>query len=441
MFVTITPMPAAPPAPAPIVVPPPALPSPLLYLDASSASTLTKTGTRVDAWSDLNGSGLGVATSVNGAGFNPTFTQSLFGGLGGVDFNGSKYLESADAFTGLNWATGFTILAAGQYVGNFFGISDSVAVVMGAGIGNRMGLGTAGLSSIGLPLVPCVFGVRWNGTTMRFILNGQTYPVYEGTPIPGSGAFGKLQIGMLAGSGGIKAKFAGIQFFNSALSYADIATLSAVMQTKYAIADLSAPTYNIVVDGNSLAAGYWTNDKTTMATGVLGVSGTTPMDMVNLATSAITTPALTARAAALVDPLLNTNVSANRCILIVWEITNDLSGTTQTDAAAYANIKAYCQARKAAGWKVIVCTCLPRTQAGINANFETYRLSVNASIVANATSEGWADYVADIASNATLGATGASNNTTYFNDKIHMKSAGHAIASTYVTAALMEMLA
>lgn len=399
------------------------------------------TGTRLDQWVDANGSGRSVETSSNGTGYNPSFDSSLFGGKGGVNFPGSKYLESPAAFTALNWNRGFTILCAGQYVSGFFGLSDSTYVLLGAGIGARLGFGTGGNASVGIPLVPCVFGMRWDRTSISFILNGKTYSAFENTPASGTAAFGKLQVGGLLPGGNINAKIAGLQIFDCALDDEDVATQSAAMQAKYGIADLPAPLFNFVADGNSLSVGYWTSDKTTMWDGVKGITGATPMDLINTGNSGISTTALTARAAALVDPLLNLSVPSKKRVLIVWEITNDLSTIGQTDTAAYANIKAYCQARTAAGWRVVVCTCLPRTQAGINANFETYRLSVNASIVANAVSEGWAKAVADIGGDATIGATGASDNTTYFNDKIHLKSAGHLIASTYVTAAITAAMA
>lgn len=415
---------------------------PVLYLDAQKPSSMFLTGTRVDEWVDSGGSGRSLLTGSLGTSYNPTFDSTLFGGKGGISF-ANKFLESASAFTELNWARGFTILCAGTHIAGMHNVSDSAAIVMGAGLGFRLGLGTAGTSAAGIPLVPCVFGVRWDRTKMTFILNGKTYPVHEGAPIVGSGAFGKLQLGMLVGSAGSwTGKLAGIQFFDRILEGEEISDLSSEMQLKYGIADLDTPKYNIVVDGNSLANGYWSSSTTTMMDGALGVSGVTPMDMLNAANSGISTVSLKDRAAAVVDPLLNKGVPAKRRVLIVWEISNDLSGTSQTDTAAYANIKTYCQARVSAGWKVIVCTCLPRTQSGINANFETYRLSVNASINANAVSEGWASAVADIGGDATIGVTGASDNTTYYKtDKVHLTTAGHAIAKGYITTALNAVVA
>lgn len=416
--------------------------TPCIFLDAQKPQSLFLTGTRVDQWMDAGGSGLCVQTGSLGTGYNPTFDATLFGGKGGVTFSGAnQYLESPAVFP-LSWARGFTVLCAGTYRAGFFGASDSSAVLIGAALGTRLGLGTAGQSEHGLPLVPCVFGLRWDRSEVSFILNGKTYPVHEGSPITGSGAFGKLQVGGLEPGGSLNADIAGFQIFDAVLGDGDIFLQCAVMQKKYGFILPPCPKYNLVVDGNSLAVGYWSNGVTTMWDGVkAAASDITPLDMVNLANSGFTTPVLTARAQSLIDPLLNLEVPNQRRVLLVWEITNDLSSLTQTDAGALANIQAYCTARKAAGWKVILATCLPRNPTGINTSFETYRLSVNASIRANAVSGGWADAIADIGNDSTIGAMGAYTNTTYYNgDGIHLTAAGHAIAATYITSALAGII-
>lgn len=417
--------------------------NPLIFLDAQRPSSMFLTGTRVDEWVDANGSGRSVATStILSTAYNPVFNSSLFGGKGGISFNGNEYLESPAAFPELNWTRGFTFMMAGTFKSGFFAAADAVAIICGAGLGTRLGIGTAANSMFGLPLIPCVFGFSWDGFVGSFILNGEVYPVTQGGISPGSGAFGNLQIGGIIGAaGGMAMDVAGIQIWNEYQDESEIFNHWLRLQEQYGIENHTPPKYGIVVDGNSLAVGYWSDGITTMWDGVKGISGAAPLDMINVATGGLETPSMIDRAASLVDPLLDKFVPSKRRVLIVWEITNDLANLTQTDTAAYNNIKAYCQARKAAGWKVVVCTCLPRTQTGINANFESYRLSVNSSINANAISEGWADAVADIGGDATIGQTDDSNNTTYFNDKIHLTAAGHAIAKDYITAALTTVIA
>lgn len=415
---------------------------PLLFLDAQKPTSMYLTGTRVDEWVDANGSGKKVATAVSlGTSYNPTFNSALFGGKGGITFN-NKYLESPAAFAELNWKKGFAIFFAAQFRKGFFAASDAVAILAGMGLGRTLGFGTAANNMTSLPEVPCISGVLWDGIAFQFILAGKLYPVTQGSPSPGSAAFGKLQIGGIIGSAGaMDMDVAGVQIFNEELSPDDVVLISAAMQAQYGFAAPVVPTHNVMVDGNSLAVGYITSDdKVTMWTGAKA-AGIGAEGFINVATSGLETLGMTSRAVGLVDSLLNPAVPSKRRILMVWEITNDLANLAQTDTAAYANIKAYCQARKAAGWRIILATCLPRTAAGINTNFETYRLSVNTMINANAISEGWADAIANIGADATIGVTGASNNTTYYlSDKTHLNSAGHNIASGYIASALTAIL-
>jgi hypothetical protein len=92
-------------------------------------------------------------------------------------------------------------------------------------------------------------------------------------------------------------------------------------------------------------------------------------------------------------------------------------------------------ARRAAGWKVVILTILPRTQTGCPANMETYRTSVNTSIRNN-----WATFanaLADVGADATIGVAGASNNATYYDaDKVHPIAAGHLIIKGLVNMAV-----
>lgn len=409
---------------------------PLVFFDAQKPSSLYLTGTRVDEWVDANGSGRSVATTALGTGYNPTFNSSLFSGKGGITFN-VKFLESPTAFPELNWNKGFTILIAGTVRNGFFGISDGANFLFGKGQGRALGVGTYAAAIASIPEEPCVFGIRWDGVRFDFILNGRLFPIHEGGLTPGSGPLGKIQIGGLMSSAGnsLDMDVSGITIFDNELDVDDIAEQCSFLDET----PPSIQTHNIVVDGDSLAVGYFGYGTNSMWKGISD-AGLKAIDVVNVANSGIQTPTLSTRFNDTVLPLLNKSVPSKRRILLVWEITNDLSNTSQTDTAAYANIKTYCQTATAAGFRVIALTCLPRTQAGINPNFETYRLSVNASITAHAVAEGWAVAVANVGGDATIGATGASDNTTYYQDKIHLTAAGHGIAAGYITTALGGIL-
>lgn len=418
--------------------------TPFIFLDAQKLSSLYLTGTRVDQWVDSNGSGRSVETPVSlGTTYNPTYDSALFGGKGGITFGSPSYLESPAAFPELDWRRGFTILIAGTPKSGFFAMSDASLILLGAGLGQRLGIGTYGNSWKGLPTTTCVFGIRWDCVKFDFILNGEIFPVTQGSLSAGTGAFGKLQLGGIIGAGGnMQMDVAAIKIWDAPIEDDEIfSTSNSLSIMREFPPPIEEPPYNIVVDGNSLAVGGISDNHTTMWDGVNGITGTTPLDLINVASSGLETPSMIERAAKTAFIHLNLGVPSKRRILIVWEISNDLANLTQTDVGAYANIKSYCQAATTAGFEVIVCTCLPRTQSGINPNFETYRNSVNTSVNANAVSEGWAIAVADIGGDTTIGATGASNNTTYYNgDKIHLTSAGHFIAAGYITTALAAIL-
>ena len=107
----------------------------------------------------------------------------------------------------------------------------------------------------------------------------------------------------------------------------------------------------------------------------------------NVAVAGKTTAQLITDALTKVDPLF---VSGKRNIVIFWEGTNDL-GNNHDPTTTYNNIVTYCNARRAAGFKVIVLTIIARN---VNAQFEADRLMVNANLRANWTT--FADGLVDV---------------------------------------------
>jgi hypothetical protein len=127
-----------------------------------------------------------------------------------------------------------------------------------------------------------------------------------------------------------------------------------------------------------------------------------------------------ARAAA-TDALL---VTGGSNILSVLIGANGISGSFLTDLAGYLD------ARRAAGWHVILCTVLPTTIAGFN----TTRATVNAELrfwtvsgSGGAVFGKHADRICDFAADPTMGTDAAASNTTYYVDGVHPTTAGHAI--------------
>lgn len=163
----------------------------------------------------------------------------------------------------------------------------------------------------------------------------------------------------------------------------------------------------------------------------------------NYAVSGQTAAQMQADAASQIDVILSH--ANNRITLIAWSGTNDLYfGASAT--TTYDRIKAYAQARKAAGWRVILLSVLPRTNSGTPAGFETDRQAVNASLRADfptgtayssvLTGASYADYLVDVGNDATIGQAGQTTNTTYYLDLVHLTNAGYAIVAAYVKNAI-----
>ena len=102
-------------------------------------------------------------------------------------------------------------------------------------------------------------------------------------------------------------------------------------------------------------------------------------------------------------------------------------------------MQTYCLARKATGWKIVVCTMLPRQYTTSSAN-ETVRQTLNTWVRANYAS--FADVLCDVGNDPNIGQAQQDANTTYFSaDRIHCTPAGYGIVSNYVNAAITKALA
>ena len=153
---------------------------------------------------------------------------------------------------------------------------------------------------------------------------------------------------------------------------------------------------------------------------------------------------MTSNAALSVDALFKND--GKRHVVVFWGGTNDvIQGVAAS--TTYSNIKAYCNARKAAGELVIVFTLQPM---GGLAAYETNRQAVNASLRADfptttaytniLTGASYADYLVDLGNDATIGVAGAQTNPTYYTDSVHMTDAGYAIVAGLVKNALTLLL-
>lgn len=186
----------------------------------------------------------------------------------------------------------------------------------------------------------------------------------------------------------------------------------------------------IVFDGDSRtvgANGYGPYTTPCMATLLIGRQ----LVARNFGVAGQTVNAMNGDAAAQVDTLLRLY---EKRICVLWGGYNDFA----TDAASAATIEArlwtYCDARRTAGWKMVVCSELPANNAG----WQAVRDTLNTGIVANYASH--ADALCPLGADATMGPWAARLDTTYYSDATHPTDAGYAIIAGLVATAVASVL-
>jgi lysophospholipase L1-like esterase len=128
---------------------------------------------------------------------------------------------------------------------------------------------------------------------------------------------------------------------------------------------------------------------------------------------------------------VDTQIGTGRNILVLWGGVNDAAaGASAT--TIYTRIKAYCDARRAAGWdKIIVCTEIDAQSAALQAVswHSTIYPALNIALRAGYTD--FADYLVDLGADSRLQ---DATDTTYFNvDLLHPNDTGYAVVQELIT--------
>jgi lysophospholipase L1-like esterase len=187
--------------------------------------------------------------------------------------------------------------------------------------------------------------------------------------------------------------------------------------------------WNIVFDGDSLTAGYYSsvpelNYPSQLMAGKLAVWN-------NVAVPGQRIDELEADAASRVDTLYDEEAGANVCVVLMGA--NDIiqGWTTQRN---YNELAKYCRSRRDAGWRVVLCTLPASDYTG---NYLVRRAELNDYI--NTNSDVLCDAVADLAVSPLVGVDGAQDNATYFNaDGLHFADAGFTEIAAIVEPAIIE---
>ncbi len=247
----------------------------------------------------------------------------------------------------------------------------------------------------------------------------QTLPAIRAAAMPGG------TVGTANGYFPASAALNEVVIYDHALTAAELAGLKSYFRARYRI-PVSYPV-RLVYDGDSITGGYLST---------CGFSYPNQADLLlsqcdgyNFGMGGETLAEMLAAAPTSLDPLYDSTKRQN--IVVICGGTNDLYAGA-TPASVYANLEAYCAARRTAGWKVVVTTILPRSASD---SFESNRQTLNASIRAN-----WgtfADGLADIAADSRIGAPGANANLAYFAaDGTHPNNAGYGILAGIVAGAV-----
>ncbi len=296
-----------------------------------------------------------------------------------------------------------------------------------------------------------------SGSTSPYTYNLYRSPLFGFTPGPSS-LVGAVSPGSYTDSG---LSPASTNFY--ALTVTDSQAAPATSASAYTEATtLPVQAYNIRFAGNSLTAGNDSsagNDYPSVCLRLLGpaygavpaagVKSSCNMGISGQVTATIPNPnpnnqtSLVATA-----PTVDAQLSGSlKNILVVWEQTNEIFSNPASIFApqAEANFAAYCQARRAAGWKVIVLTVLPRQQQpAARGDDEAVRQAVNAWDRANWPT--FADGLADVAADSRLGYPGAELNSAYYylggpspDISVHLVDAGYSIVASSVAQAVSRL--
>lgn len=137
-----------------------------------------------------------------------------------------------------------------------------------------------------------------------------------------------------------------------------------------------------------------------------------------------------------IAPLFSASRAKN--ILIVQIGTNSVAFGTKTAAQNITDVYALCDGARADGYKVVLCTLLPRSDAGIRGTFNADRATINADYVTNWASH--ADAFCRFDTVAGMGADGDSDNLTNYQDKVHPTPTGAGLLLPVIQAATVSLL-
>lgn len=225
-------------------------------------------------------------------------------------------------------------------------------------------------------------------------------------------------------------KVANIALWKTGLSDDDVRAAVSALRSKATSAGATCGTARIFcAEGDSITARSGSHAYLAGSTASPAVLGR------NFAVAGATLANVVSRASS-VDAVIPASINGRKFILSLLIGANDIGATSDMTAYA-ASIAAYTDARRAAGWKVVICTVTPKAVSAGGASdttFNTRRAALNTIL------RTWvgthADAVADFGGDATVGVDAAASNVTYYGDGLHPTAACYAILGPILKAAV-----
>lgn len=203
---------------------------------------------------------------------------------------------------------------------------------------------------------------------------------------------------------------------------------------------------DVVVAGNSLATGYGASTDFTTPPGYVSGELGPAASVCDAALAGATTGYLVGQDVTRVDPLVDAAATTTQ-VLFFWEIRNDLCIQLSTKETALANAQEYADDRTAAGWSVILGTCIDSQLASgagdEPADFNTSRTFINDALgddftVSTADPYVWlagpgVTYAAALIRFDQMSEFSDATDTDYYQaDKVHLTDAANAIVAAKV---------
>lgn len=262
---------------------------------------------------------------------------------------------------------------------------------------------------------------------------------YTGGTIASVGTTG-VQLGKVnaAGTYFLKANLVSFVIYDSALSAANQQTLMQAAYRDTGIQPQSAN--NVLLVGDSITEGAYSSGSAgdTSYSGQLAYYMPTPVNFYNVAFYGQTLATAKTQASTFAPFALTTGA---KNIVTIFEGTNDLAqSTSSTAATVYADLQTICGTYRAAGYKCVVASLLPRTggfAGGVtSASFEIQRQALEVLLLAGWSS--FSDGFIDLTADPVIGLVAATTNPVLFQaDQIHPTT---PVGNSYITAAFIKAL-